>query len=157
MQGSTGTAGVVGATGALVPLTKAGNTTVGYILGKNANSAGWTGTIYVSSAYFKNGVLYEGSDERWKNFIGDVDVNLNSLKSIPKKYYTWKEETDGSTQIGTSAQKLYEIFPETVSVGEDGFMSVAYDRLSIIALAAIDKLVEENEALKSRIEKLEKE
>ena len=49
------------------------------------------------------------------------------------------------------------MFPEIVSVGEDGFMSVAYDRLSIIALAAIDKLVEENEDLKSRIEKLEKE
>ena len=34
-------------------------------------------------------------------------------------------------------------------------MSVAYDRLAIIALAAIDKLVEENEALKNRVEKLE--
>ena len=110
-----------------------------------------------SSAFFKNGVLYQGSDERWKNFIGDIDVNLSSLKSIPKKYYTWKEDTDGSVQIGTSAQKLREMFPEIVSVGEDGFMSVAYDRLSIIALAAIDKLVEENENLKSRIEKLEKE
>jgi hypothetical protein len=156
LQGSTGTAGVVGATGALLPLNTAGSSTVGYILGKNANAAGWSGTIYVSSAFFQNGVLYQGSDERWKNFIGDVDVNLDSLKSIPKKYYTWKEDTDGSTQIGTSAQKLYEMFPEIVSVGEDGFMSVAYDRLSIIALAAIDKLVEENEDLKSRIEKLEK-
>ena len=113
-------------------------------------------TIYVSTAYFQSGVLYQGSDERWKNFVGDVSADFDKIKNIPKKYYKWKSEGEnGEIQIGTSAQKLFEQFPELVDVDENGFMSVSYDRLSIIALAAIDKLVEENENLKDRIEKLE--
>jgi hypothetical protein len=51
-----------------------------------------------------------------------------------------KNDESEEVQIGTIAQNLYETFPEIVSVGDDGFMSVAYDRLSIIALAAIDVL-----------------
>lgn len=37
---------------------------------------------------------------------------------------------------------------------DNGYMSVAYDRLAIIALAAIDKLVEENATLRTDIEKI---
>jgi hypothetical protein len=150
LQGSTGTAGVVGASGELLPLNTAGSS-AGYILGKNANSAGWNGTIYVSSAYFQDGVLYEESDERWKNTIGNISVDLDKLKLVPKIYYTWKENENGHIQIGTLAQKIYELFPEIVSVGDDGFMSVAYDRLSIIALAAIDELNKKIKELESQL------
>ena len=135
-------------------LTTAGSST-GYILGKSASDGGWNGTIYVSNAYFKSGILYQGSDERWKNILGDVSIDFEKVKGIPKKYYQWKDKSMGEgTQIGTIAQKIAEIFPELVSTDENGFMSVAYDRLSIIALAAIDKLAEENNILKSEIEKI---
>lgn len=137
-------------------MTTPATTATGYILGKNSTATGWNGTIYVSTAYFLNGVLYEGSDERWKKFVGDLDVDLEQLKLIPKKYYQWaKDGEDGAVQIGTSAQDVFKQFPEIVSVGDDGFMSVAYDRLSIVALAAIDKLIDENNELKSRIQNLE--
>ena len=151
LQGSTGTAGVVGATGELVPLSTADSSTAGYILGKNENSNGWNGTIYVSSAYFQNGVLYEGSDERWKNIVGNINVDLNDIESIPKVYYTMKSDESEKVQIGTIAQNLREMFPEIVSVGEDGFMSVAYDRLAIIALAAIDELNKKIKELDSKL------
>ena len=134
-------------------MTTAGTAT-GYILGKNSWSTGWNGTIYVSSAYFANGVLYEGSDERWKTFKGDVEVSLDDIKRIPKKYYTWNDDAQQNMQIGTSAQKLYEQFPEVISIDENGYMNVAYDRLSILALAAIDKLNDEIKALKETINQL---
>jgi cell division protein FtsB len=57
-------------------------------------------------------------------------------------------------RIGTGAQSLQKIYPELVTEN-DGILTVAYDKLSIIALAAIDKLHEENQELKERIEKLE--
>ena len=57
--------------------------------------------------------------------------------------------------IGTSAQKLREIYPELVSENEDGKMAVSYEKLSIIALAAIDKLHKENEELKVRLKRIE--
>ena len=145
---------MVGQSGDLLPLAEAG-TSRGYILGKNSTEGGWNGTIYVSTAYFQSGVLYQGSDERWKDFVGDVSADFEKIKNIPKKYYKWKEDGEnGEIQIGTSAQELYKQYPEIVNIDENGFMSVAYDRLAIIALAAIDKLVEENGVLKTDIEKI---
>ena len=133
-----------------------GGSNKGYILGKSDQSTGWNQTFYVSSAYFQGGVLYQGSDERLKDFKGDIEIDFETLKRIPKKYFVWKSSTglgDG-VKIGTSAQKLQEVYPELVS--DDGrTKSVAYENLSIIALAAIDKLHEENEELKRRIEALE--
>jgi hypothetical protein len=58
--------------------------------------------------------------------------------------------------MGTSAQKLQEIYPELVSESEDGKLAVSYDKLTIIALSAVDKLYEENKQLKERLEKIEK-
>ena len=59
-------------------------------------------------------------------------------------------------QIGVSAQEIKEIYPEIVSENTDGYLSVAYDKLSVVALAAVDKLDDEIDELKERIQKLEK-
>ena len=84
-------------------------------------------------------------------------MNFDELSMIPKKYYTWKKELgyEDTVQIGTSAQEVQKIYPEIVNT-DNGYLSVSYDRLSIIALAAIDKLHEENENIKRRIEYLER-
>jgi hypothetical protein len=109
----------------------------------------------------QNGNLYAASDERLKDFAGDVDVDLDDIKRIPKKYYTWKDDANKTIQIGTSAQKLQEIYPELVSENEDGKLAVSYDKLTMVALGAIDKLYDminelknENNILKDEIEKL---
>ena len=145
---------MIGSSGALVNLNEAGSTT-GYILGKSTSSAGWNGTFYVSTAYFQSGVLYQGSDERWKNFRGEIKADFDKINEIPKMYYEWKEELGLGTnmQIGTSAQKLLELYPEIVSLDDKGYLSVAYDRLSIIALAAVDELHREILELKKSISK----
>ena len=146
---------MVGSSGTFVDLTTS-TTAKGYIIGKNSTSTGWNGTFYVSTAYFQGGVLYQGSDERFKEFVGDIDVDFEALKSIPKKYFVWKKgaKQGEGVYIGTSAQKLKEVYPELVS--DDGdIMSVAYENLSIVALAAIDKLHAEIERLEARIQQLE--
>ena len=58
------------------------------------------------------------------------------------------------TNIGTSAQKLQAVYTELVSESE-GYLRVDYAKLSVIALAAVDKLHEENEELKERLRKIE--
>ena len=107
--------------------------------------------------YWSGWELYASSDERLKDFYGDIDVDFDKIKSLPKKYFKWKnEEIDGSKMnIGTSAQKLKEIYPELVSNGDDGTLGVCYEKLSVVALAAVDKLHEENEELKKKYEDLE--
>ena len=98
--------------------------------------------------------FYETSDETLKNVVKDIDVNFDSLLLIPKFYFTWKDGND-EVNIGTSAQKLAEIYPELVSSGSDDKLSVDYAKLSIIALKAVDELHKENLELKERLRLIE--
>ena len=121
-------------------------------MGKSSTSGGWGGNFYISNAYAENGMLYEGSDERWKDFYEDIYIDFDELASIPKKFYSWKADEEKRRQIGVSAQKVLSVYPEIVTQDENGYYSVAYDRLAVIALAAIDKLHKENQELKEEIE-----
>ena len=99
--------------------------------------------------------FYETSDANLKTFENDVDVDFDILSQIPKKYFTWKNDENKKRQIGTSAQMLLPYYPELVSTTDDGNLTVDYSKLSIIALAAIDKLRKENLELKERLKRIE--
>jgi hypothetical protein len=144
-----------------------GNTGNHYLIGCNSTS---TSSVALTSSnthragagtgagiYWSGWELYASSDERLKDFYGDIDVDFDKIKSLPKKYFKWKNEgIDGSKMnIGTSAQKVKEVYPELVSNGDDGTLGVCYEKLSVVALAAVDKLHEENEELKKKYEDLE--
>ena len=90
-----------------------------------------------------------------KDFGEDIKIDFDVLKSIPKKYFTWKDDEEKKSNIGTSAQAIQKIYPELVS-DSDGTLVVDYNKLSVIALAAIDKLCDEKKALEERVERLEK-
>lgn len=94
--------------------------------------------------------IYKTSDERLKNFGEDVSVDFEKLKNIPKKKFTWKDGF-GGTQIGVSAQKVQEIYPELVHINEDGVLSVDYEGLSVVALKAIDLLSDRIAALEKKL------
>lgn len=120
-----------------------------YIAGSSSSST-TTGTLYKSAnvkvqngtAVYASGGFYESSDARLKNFGNDINIDLDKLVKIPKKYFTWKDDKNVTLQIGTSAQAVKELYPELVGEDENGVLSVAYDKLAIIALAAVDKLYE---------------
>ena len=113
-------------------------------------------TLYKNiNVYMENGSLYASSDERLKDFVKDIDVDLDILSKLPKKYFTWKNDEAKQLQIGTSAQKVYEIYPELISEDKEGKLAVSYEKLSVVALAAVDKLYEENKELKERLKKIE--
>ena len=118
------------------------------------------GVVKNASVYMSNGSLYMTSDERLKNYDGDIKCDLDELSSIPKKYFYWKDREDRKN-IGTSAQALEKVYPELVTKDETGEYGVAYDKLSIVSLAAVDKLYDlykeamnEIKTLKAEIEDL---
>ena len=121
--------------------------TIGETVGPDDNS----GFNFNSEVYAL--AFYQTSDEKLKDFGNDIEVDFDKLKTIPKKYFTWKDGRKEGVDLGTSAQKVRELYPEIVS-GEKT-LSVDYSKLSIIALKAVDKLHEENEMLKSLLAKME--
>ena len=128
-----------------------------YLVGATTAGADDYKQLYNDSRiYTSGGCLFATSDERLKDFYEDVDCDLEALKNIPKKYFSWKSDDGKGRQVGTSAQELRKLYPEIVSVDDDGTHSVAYDRLSIVALSAIDKLYDTIKELQIKNEELEK-
>jgi hypothetical protein len=105
-------------------------------------------------SYCYAAAFYQSSDECLKTFYDPVNIDLEKLKKLRKNYFKFNDKD--KLEIGVSAQEIQEVYPEIVSSDETGYLSVAYDKLSVVALAAVDKLHEENEELKERLDKLEK-
>ncbi len=121
-----------------------------------ANSGKSPATLYYDTAiYFKQGSLYHASDETLKTFIGDIDINLDNLSNIKKGLFYWKSDPDKFANIGVTAQSVEALYPELVST-DKGLKSVDYSKLSVIALAAIDKLYERIKELEKQIDELKK-
>ena len=89
--------------------------------------------------YFKNFELFQTSDENLKTFTGDIDINFDNLATIKKGIYHWTDDPNKISDIGIGARSLEALYPEIVDEN-DGIKTVAYNRLGVIALAAIDKL-----------------
>lgn len=142
--------------------TSARTATVGALLyidnGVTDTTSTATGIRYnpsTNSCYCSGG-FYEASDARLKNFGDDIEVDLDKLSILSKKYFTWKDDESNTQHIGVSAQELQELYPEIVNViGEDGHLSVSYDKLSVVALKGIDVLNDKITSLEKRLDKLE--
>lgn len=93
-----------------------------------------TGSVTASQGFF------DTSDERLKDFYDDIDVDFDKLKAIPKKYFSWKSDENKEIHLGTSAQEIQKVYPEIVNESADGELSIDYSKLSVVALAAVDKL-----------------
>lgn len=97
-----------------------------------------TGDLTTNKASSTEG-FFETSDEKVKDFKENIEVDLEKLSKLSKKYFSFKRTPD-KLNIGVSAQEIKEIYPEIVSESSSGILSVDYSKLSVIALAAIDKL-----------------
>lgn len=136
-----------------------------YLCGSTSSNSSTTGeslvkksTVYVgysNNAVYASGGFYESSDERLKNFTERIPIDLDKLSELKKNYFTWKDSENTEQQLGVSAQEIRELYPEIVSEQENGTLTVAYDKLSVIALAAIDELHKKNKELEERLTALE--
>ena len=136
-----------------------GSTSGTIYIGSTTNSISYSsssGFVITASGGVKCATgFYETSDERLKEFKGNISVDFNKLKQIPKQYFTWKSDENSKIQIGTSAQEIQKIYPELVSEDKNGELSVNYSKLSVVALQAIDLLDDRCKALENKNKELE--
>ena len=96
------------------------------------------------------------SDARLKREIVPIEGALEKVNSLRGVNFRWQdEEKPDELQMGVIAQEVEEVFPEAVSTDDEGYKSVAYEKLVAPLIEAIKDLKVENESLKQRIGALE--
>ncbi|NIA28741.1 MAG: hypothetical protein GWP06_02365 [Actinobacteria bacterium] len=97
------------------------------------------------------------SDVRLKKDIIAIDNALERVVSLRGVNFRWRSgKKENDLQIGLIAQEVEAVFPEAVSTDEDGYKSIAYDKLVAPLIEAIKELKIENDKLRQRIEALER-
>ena len=108
----------------------------------------WMNPITVNSdafvVYFNGNATLSGdltinSDERLKDNIQPLGSTLNKLHQIEGKTYSLKKDEEHTPKIGVLAQEVQAVFPELVTEGGDGILSVNYQGLVPVLINAINE------------------
>ena len=114
-------------------------------------------TMATSALNVTGDVVTNYSDIRLKNVSGPILNALDKVAQIEPFYYTPNQraismgaDTEMKSRVGVSAQRMQEILPEVVfdsPLGE-GYLTVQYERIVPLLIAAINELREEIKVLK---------
>lgn len=98
--------------------------------------------------------LNTSSDLRLKDILSDIPLTVEQVAAAPSFLYRWKNGKDGRAYAGSAAQYWQQVLPEAVLKGEDGYLSMEYDRIALAAVITTARTVVDHE---QRIRKLEQQ
>ena len=154
---------VINAAGSLVFRTGAGPATALTIANNQAATFASTVSATLASAATTSAVCYNTSsglfsydstigtcntsDERLKTFDGPLTDSLAKLAALGREerfgYFHGDASVFGPGEhIGLGAQTVARYFPELTATGDNGTMSLAYDKLTVPIIAALGTIVE---------------
>lgn len=106
--------------------------------------------LYVNGDIYASGTSTSASDARFKEKVREIsgDDALNAVRRVSPVTFNFKNEEFPSRnfphksklQAGVIAQDVEKVLPHLVETAEDGYKSVAYDRLGVYAAAAAKEL-----------------
>ena len=102
-----------------------------------------------------NGYVTALSDARYKTIVGDVDITVEQIASLPTILYKRNDLHDDTIFAGSIAQEWQKVLPQVVMTSNDylGTLSIAHGvGASIFVIVTARKVVN----LEKRIERLEK-
>jgi hypothetical protein len=96
------------------------------------------------------------SDEKLKNFHGNIPLALSKVMRLGGYYFTENEVAkslgynNDKMQVGLSAQEVQSVLPEVVTEApiSDEYLTVKYEKLIPLLIEAIKELASEVETLK---------
>lgn len=129
----------------------------------NFGTSGTANYAYVDLAGGQEGKVYgtsfnTTSDIRAKSNMEAIEDASGKVLSLPAFTFEYNGKCgrpEGFQSAGTSAQALQAVLPCAVTVGEDGYLSVAYDCLHALHLACAQEQIARVGALEARIAALE--
>lgn len=97
--------------------------------------------------------FYQTSDYRKKDILESLHPKtcLDMCANIDVVKFNYKDDEQHKERIGVIAQDIEQYFPEVVNTDYDGYKSVDYSKLSVIAIRAIKQLKYEIEELRKLI------
>jgi hypothetical protein len=95
--------------------------------------------VYFNGDATLAGDLTINSDARLKDNIQPLGSTLNKLHHIEGKTYSLKKDEEHTPKIGVLAQEVQAVFPELVTEGADGILSVNYQGLVPVLINAINE------------------
>ena len=107
--------------------------------GDPTGSASDAFVVYFNGDATLSGDLTINSDERLKDNIQPLGSTLNKLHQIEAKTYSFKKDEEHTPKIGVLAQEVQAVFPELVTEGADGILSVNYQGLVPVLINAINE------------------
>lgn len=112
---------------------------------------GW-GHFYRSSESGNDDVKISnsGCDRRLKNVGEKFKGGLAELKKLSLYHFTYKKDESKIPHVGVMAQDLQKVFPNAVSVREDGFLQIRFEDMFYALINAVKEI-------DVRVTKLEKE
>ena len=110
--------------------------------------------VYFNGNATLSGDLTINSDERLKENIQPLGSTLDKLHQIEGKTYSLKKDEKHTPKIGVLAQEVQAVFPELVTEGGDGILSVNYQGLVPVLINAINEQELKIAALEAQNEQL---
>ncbi len=107
------------------------------------------------------GTFSNPSDIRYKKNIYPIENAIEKLKKLGGFYYDWKraefpkKKFSGRRQVGVIAQDVEKVLPEVVHTDENGYKSVAYDKLTALLIEAVKTQQEQLEEQQKALDKVE--
>lgn len=103
--------------------------------------SGWRGFSYDGDSN-----LDWRSDRRLKQDIVDAEPVLDRLLELPLRRYRWKGGQSANPEFGVIAQEVQPLFPDLVSQGDDGYLTVGNTSFGMIAVKGLQELKAEKDA-----------
>jgi hypothetical protein len=125
--------------------------------GVGTPASGTTGEIRATN----NVTAFYSSDIKFKQNVRPIPDALATVSAIGGKLFDWTDEyleskggVDGyfvqKADFGVIAQDVQKVFPIAVREREDGTLAVDYEKLGVLAFAALVELTKRVEALETR-------